>query len=78
VDPALATLLEFKVLYGVCYIDFAAIDSSRVERAVQKLAGWADERPASEVLCIAWLFADECHCRALRPFSQNGLGAVDK
>ena len=47
VDPPLAALLELEVLHRVRDVEALAIEANVGQRAVQHLAGRADERRAS-------------------------------
>jgi hypothetical protein len=66
VHAALAARLPLEVLDRVGDIDDLAPDARLVERAVQHLAGGADERGAAQVLLVARLLADEHQARVAR------------
>ena len=76
VDAALAAQLELEVLDRIGDVDAAAIDAGLDQRAVEQLAGGADERPSLPVLLVTRLLADEHHRRIGWPFAEHGLGRV--
>lgn len=53
-----------------------ARDAGGVERAIQELAGRADERASGLVLGVARLLADENHPRGARSLTEDALGGV--
>ena len=74
VDAPLAARLEFEMLDRVGDVDAGAVDAGLGKRAVEQLAGRADERPAGEILLIAGLLADEHERRVARALAEHGLG----
>ena len=69
VDAPLAARLPLEVLHDVGDVDGGAIDAGLRERAVEQLAGRADERMAGEIFRVARLLADQHQlgaCAALR------------
>ena len=74
VDAALAALLELEMLDRVGDVGRAAVDPGLAERAVEQLAGRADERAAGEILLVARLLADEQDPGVERAFAEHGLG----
>ena len=76
VQPALAALDVLEVLDGVGDVGFLAVDAGLGERAVEELAGGADEGAAGEVLLVARLLADEGDGGAERALAEDGAGAA--
>jgi hypothetical protein len=59
VDAALAARLPFEVLHRVRNVGVGALDAALAQRAVQEMAGRADERVALLVLLVSGLLADQ-------------------
>jgi hypothetical protein len=76
VDAALAALLELEMLDRVGDVDAGAVDPRVAQRAVERLAGGADERLAGEILLVAGLLADRDHRGVERAFAEYGLRRV--
>ena len=62
-----------EVLHRVGDVDVVAIDSSFVERAVEKFSGRPDEGPSRFVLGVAGLFTDDDHTGSRRTFAEDRL-----
>ena len=65
---------EFEMLDGVGDVDSRAVEIGFGHRAVEQLAGRADEGAAGEVLLVARLLADEHDASVGRAFAEHGLG----
>ena len=77
VQAALAALDVFEVLDGVGDVDArCARCRPRPMRAVEELAGGADEGAALEVFLVARLLADEGDGGADRPLAEHGAGTA--
>src|SRR5215470_10274050 len=68
--------LPLKVFHRVGNVNLRTIDSSFLERAIHDLPGRTNERFASNIFVIARLFANQHHWRALRSFTEDGLGCL--
>jgi hypothetical protein len=55
-------------------VGVAAFDAGGLKRAIQKSAGWADERPPGAILLITGDLTDEHHARFARTFAEDHLG----
>src|SRR5438045_3579111 len=64
------------MLHDVGDVHDSAIDPRLLERAIEQLAGGADERMTGEILLVARLLADQHDARAFRPFAEHGLRGV--
>src|SRR5581483_5725678 len=73
VNAALAARLPFEMLDDVGDVDRRAIDAGVDERAIEQLAGRADERVAGEVFLIARLLADQHQLGLACAFAEHGL-----
>src|SRR3954453_6850376 len=73
VNAPFAARLPFEMLHRVRHVDVVAIDLGFLERAIEQLAGWPDERLSGEILLVAWLLAQEQQLRPLRTFAEDGL-----
>ena len=75
-DPPLAPQLPLEMLHGVGDVDLVARDARGGERLVEDLAGRPDERPASQILLVPRLLAEEERGRRRRPFAEHRLRRV--
>jgi hypothetical protein len=75
-QPHLAAALELEVLDRVGDVEAAAVDPQFLQRAIEQLAGRADERASAEVLGVARLLAHHEHARVLRAFAEYRLRRV--
>src|SRR6266498_2675518 len=73
-DPALAARLPLEVLDHVRHVGECPVDARLAERLVEQTSRRSDKRAALAVLTVARLLADEHYLRALRAFTEDGLG----
>src|SRR5262249_19762188 len=69
----LATQHELEVLDRVRDVERVAVETGLPERAVEHLAGRADERSVAEIFLVAGLLADEHDARVGGTASEHGL-----
>src|SRR5262249_6837962 len=65
-----------EVFHGVGDVERLAVDTGVAQRAVEHLAGGADERRVAEVLLITGLLADEHDARVRGATAEDGLRRV--
>src|SRR5690606_31279044 len=76
VDPPLAALDEFEVLYRVGQIHALALDSCAPHGVFENFTGRTDERATLHVFHVARLLADEHQLRRRRTLAKNRLRGV--
>ena len=76
VDSALAAADELEMLDRVGDVGALPVDAGLGQRAVEELAGGADERAAGQILLVAGLLADEQDAGVERAFAEHRLGGA--
>ena len=76
VQASLAARLVLEVLHRVGDVDRLALDSRRLQRSVEHLAGRSDEGASGQVFLIARLLADQHQRRIGGAFAEHGLGRI--
>src|SRR5436190_902827 len=76
VDAPLSSRLPLEVFHDVRHVDGTAIDASLLQRAVEQLPGWTDERTTSEIFGVARLLADQHQLGPARTLAEDGLRGV--
>lgn len=74
VKPALATLLEFEVLYGIGNEDIIAGNAGRREGFIEDASSRPDEGFASDIFLVSRLFTDQNQLGTPASFAGDDLG----